>query len=83
MRKRTLLILATFAWVGPVSAHGAGGAWQPTAHSKADCPAARARAEAAARHQDASTSARAIAAPVDLPGEGSVFGMGRSSVLMP
>jgi hypothetical protein len=83
MRKRTLIVLVGFAWVGPVSAHGADAVWRQTAHSKADCPAARAKAEAAARQHAGSTSARAVAPPVDLPGEGSVFGMGRSSVLMP
>jgi len=85
MRIRGLLIIVMFAWVGPVAAHG------PSGH-KGDCPAARAKAQAAAARQNASTpthktgawtAPRAIAPAADVPGEGSIFGMGRSSVLMP
>jgi hypothetical protein len=86
MRIRGLLIIAMFAWVGPVAAHG------PSSAHKGDCPAARAKAEATAARQGAATPAhksgawmapRAVAPPADVPGEGSIFGMGRSSVLMP
>jgi hypothetical protein len=80
MRKRSLLVLVAFAWVGPVAAHGAVSAWHAP---RSDCPAHRAKAEAAARQKSGMPAAKAVAAPVDLPGEGSVFGMGRSSVLMP
>ena len=83
MRKRSLLVLVAFAWVGPVAAHGAASGWHA---SRSDCPVARAKAEAAARQKakaPGAPGARAVAAPTDIPGEGSVFGMGRSSVLMP
>ena len=85
MRIRGLLIIAMFAWVGPVAAHG------PSGH-KGDCPVARAKAEAGAARPTASkparkdgawTAPRAVAPPADVPGEGSIFGMSRSSVLMP
>ena len=86
MRIRGLLIIAMFAWIGPVAAHG------PASGQKGDCPVARAKAEAAAArptaakpaHKDGAwTAPRAVAPPADVPGEGSIFGMGRSSVLMP
>lgn len=86
MRIRGLLIIAMFAWVGPVAAHG------PSVGHKDDCPAARAKAQAATARQNAATPSRkvgawtaprAVAPPADVPGEGSIFGMGRSSVLMP
>jgi len=68
MRKRSLLVIATVAWVAPLSAQRHAPTWLHP--NKADCPAARAKAEAAARQ-------------AELPGEGSIFGIGRSAVLMP
>jgi hypothetical protein len=87
MRKRSLLLVATLAWVAPLSAaQGPVSTPQARSHAKGDCPAARARAraEAAARQKGAWTAPRTIAQPVDVPAEGSIFAIGRSSsVLMP
>jgi hypothetical protein len=85
MRKRSLLAIATIAWVAPLSAQGPGSNWHPSVHAaKSDCPVARAKAQVASRKAGAVVRARAIAPSVDTPGEGSIFAIGRSSsVLMP
>jgi hypothetical protein len=88
MRRRSLLVVATLAWVAPLSAHSP----VATHHAKGECPKAKAKAAAATttakadatRQPGGSNGSRANAAPADVPGEGSVFAIGRgSSFLMP
>jgi hypothetical protein len=84
MRKRTLLVIATLAWVAPLSAHGPAVAGQNPIMAIHDCPVARAKAVAAARQSAGSIGARAIAPRIQGPRDGSIFALrGSSSVLVP
>jgi hypothetical protein len=83
MRKRTLLVIATLAWVAPLSAHGPAVAGQNRSAANEGCPVARAKA-AAARQTAGSIGARAIAPRIQGPRDGSIFALrGSSSVLVP
>jgi hypothetical protein len=82
MHKRGLLILATLAWVAPLSAHGPAPAAQVRSQpAKSDCPR---HAKAPVRPGSGSVGAHAVAPSTSMPSENSFFALGRSSsVLMP
>jgi hypothetical protein len=81
MIKRSLLVLATLAWVAPLSAHD-GGASVRARSAKSDCP--KDREKQAARPAAGSTRARAVAPVLGSPTDSWLFSIGRgASVLSP
>ena len=83
---RKLLVVATLAWVAPLSAHQAPVALK---HHESRCPlerkaagAAKAPAQAAA-WAPAKTATPAVVVVEGTPGAASALGLGRSPVFMP
>jgi ribosomal protein L4 len=89
MVKNSLLVLAALAWAAPIAASVPSKSHVSAA--KAKCPKAQAKATQAKATQAKSAkatgggmaTARAIAPRHGLPGEGSIFSLGRGSLLAP
>lgn len=79
---RKLLVVATLAWVAPLSAHQA-----PTAlkHQKSHCPFERkgAAAAPATAWAPAKSPTPAVVVVEGTPGAAAALGLGRSPVFMP
>ena len=85
MLKRSVLVLAALAWAAPLTAgvlsqtHSAG--------VKAKCPKAHAQAQdermKAAQPKGGMVRARTVAPRLSVPEEGSIFAIGRGSMLAP
>jgi hypothetical protein len=84
---RKLLVVATLAWVAPLSAHQAPAALN---HHESPCPSKRSGAAAAQAKQAAPVAAwapaksatPAVVVVEGTPGAASVLGLGRSPVFM-
>jgi hypothetical protein len=91
MLKSSVLILAALAWAAPPAAAAtAKSHTHASAAAKAKCPKAHAKATQAKATQAWTSSdkggvaaARTVAPRLSMPDEGSIFSLGRGSVLAP
>lgn len=77
MLKRSLLIVAALAWVAPVSA---GAPSTAHVHAKGKCTKAHTKT---AQAKPGVAKAQTIAPRVSVPDGGSIFSLGRGSLLAP
>jgi hypothetical protein len=82
MLKHSLLIVAALAWVAPLSA---GAPSTTPAHAKGKCTKAQAKAawSKPAAAKPGIPKAQTVAPRVSMPEEGSIFSLGRGSLLTP
>jgi hypothetical protein len=83
MVKNSLLVLAALAWAAPIAASVP--SKSQVSAAKAKCPKAHAKATQAkpVKAKGGMAPARAIAPSHSVPGEGSIFSLGRGSLLAP